>query len=89
MATLQRDDSTATFAERRRPGRPAIVARTLLPLLRAEERELLPPLSEIEYAASPCDRRLDAGQALVLALSAGGMLWIAIIAAMRAIADLF
>ena len=39
-------DTAVTLADRRRPGRIANVSPHLLPLLRASERALLPPLPE-------------------------------------------
>lgn len=63
--------------DRRRPGRAESVNPKLLPLLRADERIRLAPLIEETLASPPAraERRLDSGQALVLAVGTGGLLW--------------
>ena len=70
-----------TLTDRRRPGRLAYVSPALLPLLRAEERARLPapPPEAEDVTAWPDDRRLDAGEGVVLAMTAGALIWTAII----------
>lgn len=75
-----------TLADRRRPGRLATVPATLLPLLRADERAKLPPLPketafiEPRRAVRP-ERRLGAGEGVLLGVLTGSLLWAAGISA--------
>ena len=77
---LDPTDVSPGSLDRRRAGRPDSVNPKLLPLLRAEERARLPPL--VEGSVDRVEqRRLDAGQALVLATGVGALLWGLLIAA--------
>ncbi len=80
---MQRELET-TLTDRRRPGRIANVNPNLLPLLRASERALLPPLSE--DAPSPGGRRVDTGPGVLLGVIGGGLIWAAGIAAVWSLA---
>ena len=79
MVTTELHATRATAAtDRRRAGRLDSVSPQLLTLLRAEERARLAPLEPTDH---PSERRLDAGQAVVLAAGLGALLWAALIAA--------
>jgi|GEM_PF-3184757 len=80
---MQRE-AEATLTDRRRPGRIAAVNPNLLPLLRAGERALLPPLPEDE--PSPGGRLVDTGPGVLIGVIGGAALWAAGIGAVWALA---
>ena len=94
------DPEAAKLVDRRRPGRPLTVHSKLLPLLRAEERARLPELIDDRMDPTPDDietfaigelrdRHPNAGEGIALAVGLGVVMWIAIIAAGRAVIEHF
>ena len=73
-------DVGVVVRDRRRPGRRTDVSAALLPLLRREERALLPPLADDDEAPLAL-RGLRDGQGIVLGLGLGVIMWAALIGA--------